>query len=154
MKGRRALPTVQASTVQKHRASGYPSHKPITFLAKNIKICQNCYTIAAPSSVITYRGNGHSLPTPCQQAQTPCLSPYPQSFIPAIQFKPLTANPHRKFLAISEIIANYLNLHVLWNLPLNSLKLRISEKIIANIIFFVVGKIRNHSDPKTSETNK
>lgn len=121
MKGRRAIPTVQASTGQKHRASGYPSHKPITFLAKIIKICQNCYTITAPSSVITYRGNGHSLPTPCQQAQTPCLSPYPQSFIPAIQFKPLTANPHRKFLAISKIIENYLNLHIcMYFTPKNS----------------------------------
>lgn len=89
--------------------------KPITFLAKTIKICQNCYTIAAPSSVITYRGNGHSLPTPCQQAQIPCLFPYPQSIIPAIQFKPLTVNPHRKFLAISVTIANYLSPHILMN---------------------------------------
>ena len=35
----------------------------------------------------------------------------PLRSVPTIQFKPLTANPHRKFLAISDIIANYLNLH-------------------------------------------
>ena len=36
----------------------------------------------------------------------------PLRSVPTIQFKPSTANPHRKFLAISDIIANYLNLHV------------------------------------------
>lgn len=36
----------------------------------------------------------------------------PLRSVPTIQFKPLTANPHRKFLAISDIIANYLILHV------------------------------------------
>lgn len=108
MKGRRTLPSPQASTGQKTAPAANSVPKPVTFFVKNH---QNLPELLYYDIIFFCHHIPSSKTTPCQQAQPPCLSPYPQSFIPAIQFKPSTANPHRKFLAISDIIANYLILH-------------------------------------------